>query len=43
MIKTKADLIQFLAADREALGKTGRPRLLGDEVWRFEIILRKHE
>lgn len=43
MIKTKADLIQFLAADREALGKTGRPRLLGDVVWRFEIILRKHE
>lgn len=43
MIKTKADLKQFLEADRKALGKEGRPRLIGDEVWRFEIALRKHE
>lgn len=43
MIKTKADLQRFLAADRQALGKTGRPRLTGDAVWRFEIVLRKHE
>lgn len=43
MIKTKADLSHFLAADQHALGKIGRPRWRDDDVWRFEIVLRKHE
>lgn len=45
MILTKQDLTYYLAEDKRALGKSGsrRPNLLGDDVWKFEIVLRKHE
>lgn len=46
MIETKQDLTEALQMDREALGISKRrrhPRWLRDSVWRFEIILRKHE
>lgn len=44
MIKTKNDLRRCLAMDKYALGINRKnPKLLGDEIWKFQIALRKHE
>ncbi len=44
MIQNKTDLKEYLEMDRIALGRQGkRIKLFGDEIWKFEIILRKHE
>ena len=44
MIKTKEDLNYYLECDRIALrSKTKKPRLFTDEIWKFEILLRKRE
>jgi len=44
VITSKKDLKYYLEADRLSLGKTRKnPRLLGDEVWRFQRTLRKLE
>ncbi|MCM3118458.1 serine acetyltransferase [Neobacillus sp. MER 74] len=45
MIRNKEDLLNFLNEDKRALGKSCKkmPRLFGDDVWKFEIVLRKHE
>ena len=44
MIKNKNDLKRCLAMDKYALGINRKnPRLLGDEIWKFQITLRKHE
>ncbi len=44
MIKNKADLMEYLEEDRKALGKLKqRPSLLGDEIWKYQILLRKCE
>lgn len=45
MIKTKADLKEYLLKDKFALGKKKRkcPLPFVDDVWKFEIFLRKHE
>jgi len=45
MIQTKKDLEKYLLEDKRALGKKNksRPSLIGDEIWKFEIYLRKHE
>lgn len=44
MIKTKADLKRYLAMDQMALDRVGkRPKLFGDWIWKYEIVLRKHE
>ena len=44
MIKSKADLKYYLEQDRIALYKTAKkPRLAGDEIWQYEILLRKTE
>ena len=44
MIRTKEDLRLYLQKDKEALEITRkRPRILGDEIWKFQIALRKHE
>ncbi|PEQ95239.1 serine acetyltransferase [Bacillus sp. AFS006103] len=45
MINNKADLDYYLKEDKRALGRSRdkRPRLFGDEVWKFQIVLRKHE
>lgn len=44
MILTKNDLKYYLNEDKKALKKHRKfPLLLGDEIWKFEIILRKHE
>ena len=45
-MKTKAELKDFLECDKRALNipaSRKRPRLFGDEIWRFEILLRKRE
>lgn len=44
MIKTKQDLKYFLKEDKKALGmKREHPRFFGDEIWKFEILLRYRE
>ena len=44
MIENKSDLKRYLEMDRIALDRQGkRVELFGDEIWKFEIILRKHE
>lgn len=44
MIDSKETLQFYLDADKFAMGKTKRhPRLFRDEIWRFEILLRKCE
>lgn len=42
MIKNKKQLEYFMECDRVALGITRkRPRIIGDEIWKFERIMRK--
>ena len=45
MIQTKKDLKEYLKSDQYALRQEGRrsPRFGRDEIWRFEILLRKAE
>ncbi len=44
MIWTKKDLKEYLEADRLAMDvKRKHPRIFGDEVWKYEVILRKCE
>ena len=44
MIRSKQDLFDYLEQDKKALGiARKRPRLIGDEIWRFQILLRKCE
>lgn len=43
-IQSKEDYLRYLEADRRALNRaTARPRLFGDEIWKFERLLRKVE
>lgn len=44
MIKSKAEYIHYLEEDRRALGlERKRPRILGDEIWKFQRLLRRVE
>lgn len=43
MIHNKADLKRYLEMDKRALGRTTKSPSLTDEIWKFEIVLRKHE
>lgn len=44
MIRNKNDLKAYLEEDRKALGISWKhPRVLRDDIWRFEILLRKTE
>ncbi|MBB1110187.1 serine acetyltransferase [Limosilactobacillus sp. pH52_RY] len=44
MIKSKKELKYYLEQDRLALHyNKKKPKLLGDEIWKFEILLRKNE
>jgi serine O-acetyltransferase len=44
MIKSKEDYKFYLEADKIALGKERkRPSLIGDDIWKFERLLRKVE
>lgn len=44
MITTKEELRLYLTKDKQALGKIyKRPKLIGDNIWKFQIALRHHE
>ncbi len=44
MIKSKEDYKEYLRCDQIALGKKyKKPKLVGDEIWRFQIMMRKAE
>lgn len=44
MIQSKEDLYLYLKKDKQALGITRkRPNLIGDDIWKFGIVLRYHE
>ena len=45
MIRSKKDLKRYLEQDARALGNADRkrPKLFGDDVWKFQILLRKFE
>ena len=44
MIQTKEELRYYLKKDKEALDISRQhPRIVGDDIWKFEIALRKHE
>ncbi len=43
MIKTKADLLEYLAADKKALGRKGKKPKYNDLIWKYEVLLRKCE
>jgi serine O-acetyltransferase len=44
MITSKKDYLMYLEADRIALNKKKkRPSVMGDEIWKFERLLRKVE
>lgn len=44
MIKSKEDYREYLRCDKIALGKKyKKPKLVGDEIWRFQIMMRKAE
>ncbi len=43
-ISSKKDYLNFLAADRIALGrKRAKPKIFGDEIWKFQRAMRKLE
>lgn len=44
MINSREDLKYYLCQDKRALGKSyNRPKFVGDEIWKFEILMRKTE
>lgn len=43
MILSRKDYIYYLNQDKIALGKTGRPHFFSDEIWKFQIRLRRAE
>lgn len=44
MIENKQQLKTIMHMDKRALGmKKKHPSLVGDDIWKFEIVLRKHE
>lgn len=43
MIKSKDDLLEYLAADKRALGRIGKRPHFTDYIWKYEILLRKCE
>lgn len=44
MIRNKKDLKQYLKQDKQQLGITRKyPRPFTDEIWKYEIALRKYE
>ncbi|MDA1475780.1 serine O-acetyltransferase [Bacillus changyiensis] len=44
MISTKKELHYYLEQDKKSLGISHRkPRLLGDDIWKYQICLRKYE
>lgn len=44
MIHSKEEYKYYLECDKKALGKSQkRPRIIGDEIWQFQILMRKAE
>jgi serine O-acetyltransferase len=43
MIKSKEDLVFYLAADKFALNRKKRKPEINDEIWKFQILLRQVE
>ncbi len=45
MIKTRQDLKRYMEQDARALNiiDRKRPKFFGDEIWKFQILLRKCE
>lgn len=43
MIVNKNDLLEFLEADKCALGRNGKKPRMNDVIWKYEILLRKCE
>ena len=44
MITDKKTLVEYLEADRKALGITqNKPHIFGQEIWKYQIALRKYE
>lgn len=44
MIKNKKDSKEYLEADKKQLGITRKyPCSFTDQIWKFEIVLRKYE
>lgn len=44
MINSREDYLYYLNSDKKSLGiKRKRPRIFGDEIWKFERLLRKME
>jgi len=43
MITSKKEYKYYLEADRLAFNKKGKPRIIGDIVWKFQRLLRKVE
>ena len=43
MLDSKEQLKYYLEKDREKLGRKRKKPFLGDEIWKFQIALRKHE
>lgn len=42
MISSKGELSYYLECDKVALGKKrSRPALFGDEIWKYQICMRK--
>lgn len=40
MINSKETLQEYLECDKIALGKHGHPKVIGDYIWKFEIVMR---
>lgn len=43
MISSRKEYEHFLERDRLALSKSGKPRILGDLIWKYQRLLRKLE
>lgn len=44
MINSKQDYLEYIEMDRKALGvNRSKPKFMSDEIWKFQILLRKCE
>ena len=43
MITSKKDFLNYLVADKQALGRTTKRPKINDYIWKYEILLRKCE
>ena len=43
MIKNKNDYLYYLEEDRKAADQSHKPRLFGDELWKYTRLMRKYE